>query len=173
MSVPKSIRLYGLVTDSVVDGLGYRTAIFTQGCPHACPACHNMDSHDPNSGTVWEIDKVIEKFSNNPLLAGITLSGGEPFMQPEECAYLAKVAHEKALDVWTFTGFTLEQLWEKAKENKAIGDLLAETDVLVDGPFIVGLKSIELNFCGSSNQRLIDMKKTTPQNIVLYTLPTW
>lgn len=170
----ETIRLYGLVTDSIVDGPGYRTAIFAQGCPHACNGCHNPDSHPAEGGTLWLLDDVEKKFTNNPLLSGITLSGGEPFWQPAPCAELARRAHAKNLNVWTFSGFTYEQLLAKAQEDEAVAELLLQTDVLVDGTFVLAKRSLELQFCGSSNQRLIDLKQTREQGqMVLYTQPEW
>jgi len=169
-----TIRLYGLVTDSIVDGPGFRTAIFVQGCPYHCEGCHNPDSQPFEGGTVWTLDDVEKKFANNPLLSGITLSGGEPAEQAEPCAELARRAHQKGLNVWTYTGSTLEKLNERAKDDPALKQLLDETDVLVDGPFILAQRSLELDFCGSKNQRLIDMNESRRQGkIVLWTVPEW
>jgi len=169
-----TIRLYGLVTDSIVHGPGFRTAIFVQGCPYHCEGCHNPDSQPFEGGTVWTLDDVEKKFANNPLLSGITLSGGEPAEQAEPCAELARRAHQKGLNVWTYTGSTLEKLNERAKDDPALKQLLDETDVLVDGPFILAQRSLELDFCGSKNQRLIDMNETRRQGkIVLWTVPEW
>lgn len=169
-----TIRLYGLVTDSIVDGPGFRTAIFVQGCPYHCEGCHNPDSQPFEGGTVWTLDDVEKKFANNPLLSGITLSGGEPAEQAAPCAELARRAHQKGLNVWTYTGSTLEKLAERAKDDPALRQLLDETDVLVDGPFILAQRSLELDFCGSKNQRLIDMNETRRQGkIVLWTVPEW
>lgn len=172
--MPDIIRLYGLVTDSIVDGPGFRTAIFVQGCPYHCEGCHNPDSQPFEGGTVWTLDDVEKKFTNNPLLSGITLSGGEPAEQAAPCAELARRAHQKGLNVWTYTGSTLEKLTERARENPALAALLAETDVLVDGPFILAQRSLELDFCGSKNQRLIDMNETRRQGkTILWTPPVW
>lgn len=172
--MPDTIRLYGLVTDSIVDGPGFRTAIFVQGCPYHCEGCHNPDSQPFEGGTVWTLDDVEKKFTNNPLLSGITLSGGEPAEQAAPCAELARRAHQKGLNVWTYTGSTLEKLTERARENPALAALLAETDVLVDGPFILAQRSLELDFCGSKNQRLIDMNETRRQGkIISWTPPVW
>jgi len=169
-----TIRLYGLVTDSIVDGPGFRTAIFVQGCPYHCEGCHNPDSQPFEGGTVWTLDDVEKKFTNNPLLSGITLSGGEPAEQAAPCAELARRAHQKGLNVWTYTGSTLEKLNERAKDDPALRQLLDETDVLVDGPFILAQRSLELDFCGSKNQRLIDMNESRRQGkIVLWTPPEW
>ena len=172
--MPDTIRLYGLVTDSIVDGPGFRTAIFVQGCPYHCEGCHNPDSQPFEGGTVWTLDDVEKKFTNNPLLSGITLSGGEPAEQAAPCAELARRAHQKGLNVWTYTGSTLEKLNERAKDDPALASLLHETDVLVDGPFILAQRSLELDFCGSKNQRLIDMNETRRQGkTVLWTPPEW
>ena len=169
-----TIRLFGLTTDSIVDGQGYRTAIFVQGCPYHCEGCHNPDSQPFEGGTVWTLDDVEKKFTGNPLLDGITLSGGEPAEQAEACAELAHRAHQKGLNVWTYTGSTLEKLQQRAADDPALQRLLDETDVLVDGPFVLALRSLELDFCGSSNQRLIDMKQTRATGkVVLWTPPVW
>lgn len=169
-----TMRLYGVVTDSIVDGPGFRTAIFTQGCMHHCEGCHNPDSHDPSGGKEWTLDDIEAKFTNNPLLDGITLSGGDPFMQPAGCAELARRAHARGLNVWTFSGYTYEHLMEMAKTNDDFADLLHETDVLVDGPFVLTLRSLDLLFAGSKNQRLIDLQKTRETGtITLYQPPQW
>ena len=168
------IRLYGLVAESIVDGPGYRTAIFVQGCPYHCPGCHNPESQPFEGGKVWTLDEVEKQFSGNPLLSGITLSGGEPAEQAEPCAELARRAHAKGLTVWTYTGSTLEKLWERAEKNEALKALLDETDVLVDGPFVLAERSLELDYCGSRNQRVIDMNLTRQKgSVVLYTPPEW
>ena len=172
--MPDTIRLYGLVTDSIVDGPGYRVSVFTQGCPHHCPGCHNPESHPMEGGTVWTLDDVEKKFTGYPQLSGITLSGGDPFMQAGPCAELARRAHAKGLDVWAYTGYTYEQLLKKAESEPDIAALLAETDVLVDGPFLLAERSLELSFCGSRNQRLIDVPRTRRTGVVtLYVPPTW
>lgn len=169
---PTTIRLYGMVNDSIVDGPGFRFAIFTQGCPHHCEGCHNPESHDPEGGKEYTLDEVEAKFSGNPLLSGITLSGGEPFMQPAACAELAQRAHQHGLNVWTFTGGLLEA--HQQSEDPAVKELLAQTDVLVDGPFVLAERSLDLLYCGSKNQRIIDMEKTRQKgSIVLWTPPEW
>ena len=169
-----TIRLYGLVGDSIVDGPGFRVSIFTQGCPHHCPGCHNPESHDFEKGALWTLDDVEKKFTGNPLLDGITLSGGEPFAQAAPCAELARRAHEKGLNVWVYSGYTYEQLLEKAQEEPGVRALLDQADVLVDGPFHLNERSLELTFRGSKNQRLIDLNATRSKgSVVLYTPPEW
>lgn len=147
-----------------MDGPGFRLAIFTQGCPHNCTGCHNPDSHDFNGGTLREVSEIIEKMEGNPLTDGITLTGGEPFMQPEACLALSRAAHARGLNVWAYSGFKYEQLLERPNCRELLGDI----DVLVDGPFILAERSLELRFRGSRNQRVIDMKKTRDSGEVVW-----
>ena len=153
-----NIRIAGTVNDSIVDGPGYRYTIFAQGCPHHCPGCHNPQSHDFEGGRVTDTDTILRQVRENPLLDGITLYGGEPFCQPEACRALAEAARDLGLSVWCYTGYTWEKLMQEADPARLA--LLDAVDVLVDGPFILAQKSLELKFCGSRNQRLIDVKKT-------------
>ncbi len=172
--IPRTMRLYGLVTDSIVDGAGFRTAIFTQGCPHRCEGCHNPESHDFNGGKEWSLDEIEAKFTGNPLLDGITLSGGEPFAQPAACAELARRAHAKGLNVWAYSGYTYEKLLEMAETDADVRGLLDELDVLVDGPFLLDQRSLDLLFCGSRNQRVLDMRQTRKLGeMVRYAPPEW
>lgn len=157
------IRLSGTVNDSIVDGPGIRYTIFTQGCNHNCKGCQNQHTHNINGGFLKDTDEIIKQFSKNPLLDGITLSGGEPFLQPLECLELAKSAHKRGLNVFTYTGFIFEDLLK----NKKYMPLLLETDYLVDGKFILELKSLELMYKGSSNQRIIDVKRSLLQKKVV------
>lgn len=152
------ISLSGITGDSIVDGPGIRLTIFTQGCPHHCPGCHNPQTHDPNGGSWGDTDDILAVIAENPLLDGITLSGGDPFMQPKECTELAKGAHKYGLNVWTYTGYTWEALFAENDPDKIT--LLKESDVLIDGPFLLAERSLELKFKGSRNQRIIDVKKS-------------
>lgn len=152
------ISLSGVTGDSIVDGPGIRLTIFTQGCPHHCPGCHNPQTHDPNGGSWGDTEDILQAAAENPLLDGITLSGGDPFMQPVPCLALAEGAHRLGLNVWTYTGYTWEALWEENDPEKLA--LLNETDVLVDGPFLLAERSLELRYKGSKNQRTIDVKKS-------------
>ncbi|MBE5769410.1 MAG: anaerobic ribonucleoside-triphosphate reductase activating protein [Clostridiales bacterium] len=166
------IRIFGTMDDSIVDGPGYRYAVFTQGCPHHCPGCHNPESHDFSGGRMVDTQTIIDQFSCNPLLDGVTLSGGEPFCQPEACLVLAKAAHAQGLNVWAYTGYTLEKLLNEADPARMA--LLEAVDVLVDGPFLLAERSLALQFCGSRNQRLIDVKATLKKGeIVRWSPPSW
>lgn len=166
------ISLSGVTGDSIVDGPGLRLTIFTQGCLHHCPGCHNPQTHDPEGGSWADTEDILAAAAENPLLDGITLSGGDPFLQPVPCLALAEGAHKIGLNVWTYTGYTWEALWEENAPEKIA--LLKETDVLVDGPFLLAERSLELRFCGSRNQRLIDVKKSLAEDkVVLWEEPSY
>ena len=151
-------RLAGIANDSIVDGPGLRFTVFTQGCPHHCPGCHNPQTHDFAGGSEGETDEIIAKIRKNPLLDGVTLSGGEPFCQPEACAEIARAAKGLGLNVWSYSGYTFEELIELGTEAQKA--LLREIDVLVDGRFELEKRSLECRFRGSSNQRLIDVPES-------------
>ena len=149
------MRIYGLVQDSIVDGPGFRFACFVQGCPHGCPGCHNPDSHAPQGGREMSLEEVERELLKNPLTDGLTLSGGEPFAQPEDCLALAKFAHAHGLNVWSYSGWTFEYL--RGQGSPAQKALLEELDVLVDGPFLLSERTLSLPWRGSRNQRVIDV----------------
>ena len=152
------MRIFGLQQDSIVDGPGFRFACFVQGCPHGCPGCHNPDSHDPAGGQEMSVEEVARQLLKNPLTDGLTLSGGEPFAQPEDCLALAKIAHGHGLNVWSYSGWTFEYLRDQGTpEQKA---LLAELDVLVDGPFLLSERTLALPWRGSRNQRVVDVRRS-------------
>ena len=146
-----NMRIAGIVNDSIVDGPGLRLAIFAQGCPHHCPGCHNPESHDFAGGSDMDTEKIIARMDANPLLDGITLTGGEPFEQPEACRILADAAHARGLNVWAYSGYTFEQLCAAPEKRR----LLEACDVLVDGPFLLEERSLDLRFRGSKNQRVL------------------
>lgn len=152
------IKIAGIVNDSIVDGRGIRMTVFTQGCPHHCPGCHNPQTHDFEGGSWDDTDRIFEEFCENPLLRGITFSGGEPFCQPVPLKALADKVHSRRKDVTIYSGWTYEQLC--AMQDPDVDALLSVCDVLIDGPFIEAQKNLDLLFRGSENQRLIDMKKT-------------
>ena len=154
------MRIYGLVQDSIVDGPGLRFSCFVQGCPHHCPSCHNPGSHDPAGGTEMTTDEVIEQMLSNPLTDGLTLSGGEPFAQAEDCLVIAKAAHEHGLNVMAYTGWTYEHLLQDGSEAQKA--LLMEVDILVDGPFLLAERSLNLPWRGSRNQRVLQLKEGRP-----------
>ena len=149
------LRIAGTVNDSIVDGPGIRYTIFTQGCPHNCKGCHNPQTHDFSGGELVDTDTLLEKAKENPLLDGVTFSGGEPFCQAEALADLGRKLKAAGLNIITYTGYTFEHLYEHRTEN-GWGSLLEVTDYLIDGPFILEQKDWVIKFRGSSNQRYID-----------------
>lgn len=166
------IRIAGTANDSIVDGPGLRFTIFTQGCPHRCAGCQNPETHSMEDGVLMDTEVLLARIMSNPLLSGVTLSGGEPFLQPAPCARIARKAQETGLDVWTYTGYTLDELLFIGSGD--IRELLDCTDVLVDGRFILAEKSLEIKFRGSRNQRLIDMALTRATGtIALWNPPVW
>ncbi len=157
------IRMAGGANDSIVDGEGIRFTLFVQGCPHNCEGCHNPQTHDFNSGYIDDTDKILEQIKQNPLLDGVTFSGGEPFCQAEALSYLGKQLKGLGYDIVTYTGYTFEYLLEHGnKENKWL-DLLKVSDFLVDGRFELDKKRWDLRFRGSSNQRYLDCKESLKQ----------
>lgn len=164
------MRIADIVSDSIVDGPGLRSTVFTQGCPHHCPGCHNPKTHDPDGGREVSVEELAAWLAGCRLADGLTLSGGEPFLQGEECAALARLAHERGLNVWTYTGYTYERLLEGDLPGALA--LLEQTDVLVDGPFLAEQKSYAALFRGSTNQRLIDVPKSRAAGkVVLWERP--
>ena len=158
-----------LQPDSIVDGIGIRTVIWTQGCSHNCKYCHNPSTHDFNGGELVDVEDVIMKISSIKGQDGITFSGGDPMFQPAQCAFIARRSKKLGLNIWAYTGFTYEQLVDS--KNKDIMDFLNNIDVLIDGKFEIDKKSLDLEFRGSSNQRIIDVKKSLEENkVILYNL---
>lgn len=156
------IRIAGIVRESIVDGDGIRFVVFAQGCPHHCEGCHNPQTHDFEGGSIASTEKILHEFIKNPLLAGITFSGGEPFCQAQPLAELAEEVVKCGKNVWVYSGYTFEQLFEMSQYDNNILKLLNIADVLIDGRFMLEQKSLLLRFRGSKNQRMINLKKTMP-----------
>jgi len=157
---PDSIRIAGVVRESIVDGPGIRFVVFAQGCPHRCAGCHNEATHDFSGGHEYETDKIMAEIEKNPLLSGVTFSGGEPFCQPEGFFSLAVKLKRRGMNILSFTGYTYEELECLKEGNESIGGLLANIDILIDGRFVLEKRDLTLQFKGSSNQRYIDMNAT-------------
>lgn len=162
-----TVRIFGTADDSIVDGPGIRLAVFTQGCAQGCPGCHNPESQPFEGGTEVTIEELEDKIKGNPLLSGITLTGGEPFEQAGPLLELALWAKARGLNVWAYSGFEFEDLMAGTPSEKA-RELLGAVDVLVDGRFVSSLASHELRWRGSANQRVIDVPATlAAEEIVL------
>ena len=151
-----------LQPDSVVDGEGIRTVIWTQGCGHNCPGCQNPQTHDFNGGLEIDVEEVKEALNELKGQDGITLSGGDPLFQVDASYEIAKHAHELGMNVWCYTGFTYEEIVSNSKLCK----ILDQVDILVDGKFLLEEFSLDLQFKGSKNQRIIDVKKSLEEGKV-------
>lgn len=153
-----------LQSDSIVDGVGMRTVIWTQGCSHNCLGCHNPQTHSFNSGVLYEVDEIKKQIDLLKKQDGITFSGGDPFYQVEPCLEIARYCREKGYNIWCYTGFIYEDLLKMG--NKVL-QFLKNIDVLVDGKFDISKKSYNLKFKGSSNQRIIDVQRSLKENKVI------
>ena len=164
----KTLNLLYTYPETIVDGEGIRYSIYLAGCRHCCPGCHNPESWNPCAGeelTEERIMDMIREIKTNPLLDGVTFSGGDPFFNPEAFLLLVKrIKEETRQNIWCYTGYKFEKLLENPKQAA----LLQYVDVLVDGKFKQALHDESLLFRGSSNQRLIDVKKSLKENKVVF-----
>lgn len=172
------VRIASIEKESIVDGEGIRYTIFTQGCNHNCLGCHNPKTHDFKGG--YEVDdiEIFNDILENPLLDGITLSGGDPFFQAKQLIRLVKSVKENGYTVWAYTGFTFEEFLKYINKepcdkriNDSMIDILKYIDVVVDGPFILDKRTVEALYRGSTNQRLIDVNKSLDNNKVVEYIP--
>lgn len=147
------IRIAGIEPESVVDGEGIRFAVFMQGCLRNCRGCHNPATHALDGGKIVDTAEIIDAFSKNPLLTGITLTGGEPMLQIPAALELARAAKKLGQNVWCYTGYRYEELSANAAE------LLKNVDVLVDGEYLEEQRDLELPFRGSKNQRILYLEQ--------------
>jgi len=154
------MKIAGHIHDSIVDGPGLRFVVFAQGCDKDCEGCHNPEARIAGGGFDKAADDIIREMLSNPLTDGLTLSGGEPFLQAGECVKLATAAKSNGLGVWVFTGYTFEELMKRAKTDRETGELMELAEVLIDGPFILAQRSLELKWRGSRNQRVINLPKS-------------
>lgn len=165
------LNLAGIAGDSIVDGPGIRTTVFGQGCPHHCPGCHNPETWAFGCGTEVPVETVVEMVKANPLCRGVTFSGGEPFAQAGEFARLGRLLKAAGYEVASYSGYTFEQLLQGTVEQR---ELLETVDVLIDGPFVQAERSLELNFRGSRNQRILNVRASLAAGqAVMETSPRW
>ena len=157
MDTSKVIRVCGIEPESIVDGPGFRYVLFVQGCPHHCKGCHNPETWAFGCGTDIPVEAIVDIVKSNPLCKGVTFSGGEPFAQAAAFAKLAVLLKEKGYEVASYSGYTFEELLEGSEDQKK---LLESIDILIDGPFLLSEKSLEIAFRGSKNQRILDVPKS-------------
>ena len=154
-----SVNIIQVIRGTTVDGPGFRTSIYFAGCRHECPGCHNLSSWDFNAGSPYTLDDLMEIIEEEDF--DVTLSGGDPLYHPVFVKALAQRVHSAGHSVWLYTGFR----WEEILSTPLLLDAVKETDVIVDSPFILSLRDTDLLFRGSSNQRIIDVKKTLSGNL--------
>ena len=163
----RTINLSGIAYESLVNGPGMRRVFFAQGCKHNCKGCFNPDTHDFNGGEERDMDELIRDTLSNPILRGVTFSGGDPWEQADKFAYMAKAFKDKGLDIWCYTGYTYEYIIENKDNVLGWNELLNNIDVLVDGKFEEEKMQDGLKFKGSINQRIIDVKESIRLNEII------
>ena len=154
----KVIRVCGIEPESIVDGPGFRYVLFVQGCPHHCHGCHNPESWAFDAGYDMTVDEIFDEIMSRKGLRGVTFSGGEPFEQATALVELAGKIKAAGLTLMSYSGYTLDEL--EARHDEATDNLLGMLDMLVDGRYDEKLRNLTLVYCGSENQRVIDMNKT-------------
>lgn len=158
MNNDRKIRLAGILHESLVNGPGIRRVLFSQGCPHNCKGCFSPHTHSYTEGMLLDMDEIIEDIGKNPMLRGVTFSGGDPWEQADKFAYIAKAVKSLGLSIWCYTGYTFEYILENGCKREGWEELLKYIDVLVDGRFDETKKEAGLKYRGSSNQRIIDVR---------------
>lgn len=153
----KLLRIAGIMKESIVDGPGIRFAIFCQGCPHDCEGCHNPSTHSFQDGEIVKISNILKYIDENPLIQGVTFSGGEPLCQVKPFLSLAKEVKKRNLHLLIYTGYTIEELEIRMKKEHELEELLRIADHLIEGRFVQKLRNLSLLYRGSSNQRIIDL----------------
>lgn len=154
------VRLSGIIFESLVNGEGIRRVFFSQGCKHNCKGCFNPHTHPFDGGEVFDMDELIKGIKENPMLKGVTFSGGDCFEQAEAFSYMAKEVKKLGLTVWAYTGYIYEEIMEQLESRKGWKDFIENIDVLVDGRFEEDLKCGGLRYKGSANQRIINVPKS-------------
>ncbi|GFZ34140.1 anaerobic ribonucleoside-triphosphate reductase-activating protein [Clostridium zeae] len=154
------IRLSGIIHESLVNGPGIRRVFFSQGCKHNCKECFNPETHNFDGGELRNMDELIEDLKSNPIITGVTFSGGDPFEQADKFSYMAQKIKALGLNIWCYTGYKFEYILSNLKDNEAWDRLINNIDVLVDGRFEITLRDESIKYRGSSNQRVIDVKSS-------------
>ena len=149
------IDISGYAPNSITDGPGLRFGVFCQGCNHHCPGCHNPETHEFGIGTKVDVEDIYKMIKKDPIVRGVTFSGGEPFDQAEGFYHLAKLLKADGYELAAYSGYTYEQLTQDTEDYKY--KLLSLLDILVDGPFVLAKRSLSAGFRGSTNQRVLNI----------------
>lgn len=168
----RMIRIAGIENDSITDGPGLRLTLFVQGCPRACPGCHNPETIPQKGGRLCSAEELFERICQNPILTGVTFSGGEPLVQAVSLLPLARMIRQKKLDLAIYTGYVFEEIL--AHPDPDVAALLALADILIDGPFLIKQRNLSLRFRGSENQRILDLPRSLAEKKAIWTQdPDW
>lgn len=160
---PLTLRVLDIVPGTSVDGPGLRTSIYLAGCAHACPGCHNPQSWDFGAGREMTVTELMEVIAENE--EDVTLTGGDPLYQATAVAALCRAIKERlGYNIWIYSGFT----YEETMADDCLTEPLLTADVMVDGPFVMSLRDTSLRFRGSKNQRMIDLRRSTPGAPVIW-----
>ncbi|MGL4730797.1 MAG: anaerobic ribonucleoside-triphosphate reductase activating protein [Clostridium sp.] len=161
------VNLAGIIHESLNNGPGIRRVLFAQGCRHNCKGCFNPHTHGFGAGKDYDIDSIIKDIKRNPLISGVTFSGGDPLEQSEAFAKIAEEIKKNNKNIWCYTGYKFEYILQNINEKPNLKKLIDNIDVLVDGKFDSSLKDEKLKYRGSKNQRIIDVKKSLKNNSVI------
>ena len=161
------IRLAGILPNSTANGFGLRKVFFSQGCSKHCQDCFNQHTWPFEGGKWCDCDQLINETLDETYLAGVTFSGGDPFEQAQPFAYMAKKFKKHNINIWSYSGYTYEEIKKIAKKDKFVNELLHNIDILIDGRFDKNHMKPEVIYRGSNNQRIIDVKKTLKNNVVV------
>lgn len=159
------IDISGFAPNSITDGPGLRFTVFCQGCVHNCPGCHNPETHPFDIGEKYDVNDIYQMIKKDPLVRGVTFSGGEPFCQRSGFLRLAKLLKQDGYEIAAYSGYTYEQLIADKEDDKY--KLLQMLDILVDGPFVLAQRSLSAGFRGSLNQRVINIPKSLEKGEVV------
>ncbi len=160
------VIIAGIERHSFVNGPGTRYVLFFQGCTHRCEKCQNPDTWDIEKGTEYDADDIVNDILSTKYLDGVTFSGGDPLLQAKACHYIAKKLKEKNINIWCYTGWTYEAI-ESGKVSIDAKDALDDIDTLIDGPFVYSLLSDKCLYRGSTNQRIINIRKSREEKRVV------
>lgn len=169
------MNYHNIQKDDMLNGTGIRVVLFVSGCTHNCFNCHNPQTHAFDSGIPFDESAKSEILSelSKDYIHGITLSGGDP-LNPNNIAEIfelcdsIKQQYKDSKSIWCYTGYTWEELLERANKEYLLSDMIETVfDVIVDGRYIEQLKDENYPFAGSTNQRIIDVKKSLEQNEIV------